>query len=397
MATTTSTLPPVRTANYLPQALAPTISEETISLWLKLGAMEKLEQAVLDGYGDLLIGRTARLPQVNKFLRQVPMFQNKIYEIHSAVSKGKLRELQHLVDRKKLAACRDHVGATPLHKAVIFGYKDIILYLLDRYDTTLHIRDHVKLCKLQYFQYGNLPEHYMKIQDETTLRELRDGYLNNDIRKIKPKKSNSTMNSKKGYFKSTVGRVQIKELINKGNLEALEDIILRGHGGLLLGETSPNPTINDFLTMVPFYLKRIHDVHRAAMRGRLQEITKLLDHKSFAIATDQLGATPLHKAVWYENYDVAEYIVNNFPLSLNITDMDGRTPLHYAAVLRDNKDMYNILLNGGASKSVQDIQGRTPLHYAAFLLDGGEIYQILVDAGADTKAIDANLLLEEFK
>ncbi|XP_023236866.1 ankyrin repeat domain-containing protein 49-like [Centruroides sculpturatus] len=115
--------------------------------------------------------------------------------------------------------------------------------------------------------------------------------------------------------------------------------------------------------MVPFYLKRIHDVHRAAMRGRLQEITKLLDHKSFAIATDQLGATPLHKAVWYENYDVAEYIVNNFPLSLNITDMDGRTPLHYAAVLRDNKDMYNILLNGGASKSVQDIKGKIPDYY----------------------------------
>lgn len=51
------------------------VSEDPITLWLKLGAVDKLEQVVLDGYGDQLYGKTSRIPQVNKFLRQVPLFQ----------------------------------------------------------------------------------------------------------------------------------------------------------------------------------------------------------------------------------------------------------------------------------------------------------------------------------
>ncbi|GBN85947.1 hypothetical protein AVEN_127730-1, partial [Araneus ventricosus] len=67
---------------------------------------------------------------------------NKIREIHQAVSQGRLRDVQHLIDRKKLAFCRDHNGASPLHKAVIFGHQDIIEYLVKRYGGVIHIRDH---------------------------------------------------------------------------------------------------------------------------------------------------------------------------------------------------------------------------------------------------------------
>lgn len=73
--TAASSLPPVRTSCHVPLSLMTSISEETIALWLKLGALEKLEQAVLDGYGDQLCGKTSRIPQVNKFLKQVPLFQ----------------------------------------------------------------------------------------------------------------------------------------------------------------------------------------------------------------------------------------------------------------------------------------------------------------------------------
>ncbi|KAF8791369.1 Tonsoku-like protein like [Argiope bruennichi] len=141
--TAASSLPPVRTSCHVPLSLMTSISEETIALWLKLGALEKLEQAVLDGYGDQLCGKTSRIPQVNKFLKQVPLFQNKIRDIHQAVSQGRLRDVQHLIDRKKLAFCRDHNGASPLHKAVIFGHQDIIEYLVKRYGGVIHIRDHV--------------------------------------------------------------------------------------------------------------------------------------------------------------------------------------------------------------------------------------------------------------
>lgn len=51
------------------------VSEDPISLWLKLGALDKLEQALLDGYGDQLLGKSSRIPQVARFLKQVPMLQ----------------------------------------------------------------------------------------------------------------------------------------------------------------------------------------------------------------------------------------------------------------------------------------------------------------------------------
>ncbi|GFT97965.1 ANK_REP_REGION domain-containing protein, partial [Nephila pilipes] len=76
---------------------------------------------------------------------------NKIREIHQAVSQGRLRDVQHLIDRKKLAFCRDHNGASPLHKAVIFGHQDIIEYLVKRYGGVIHIRDHVSECLLRSY------------------------------------------------------------------------------------------------------------------------------------------------------------------------------------------------------------------------------------------------------
>ncbi|RWS26342.1 uncharacterized protein B4U80_09063 [Leptotrombidium deliense] len=66
----------------------------------------------------------------------------KIEDIHRAVTFGKLRNVQQLIDRKKLAFCRDQMGATPLHKAVIYGQTEIIHYLLDKFPSVIHSRDH---------------------------------------------------------------------------------------------------------------------------------------------------------------------------------------------------------------------------------------------------------------
>lgn len=77
------------------------------------------------------------------------IFQNKIDEIHKAVSTGNLRDVQHLIDRKKLAFCRDQMGASPMHKAVLFQQKPIIDYLLNKYPSVVHARDHVSLLLIQ--------------------------------------------------------------------------------------------------------------------------------------------------------------------------------------------------------------------------------------------------------
>jgi len=51
------------------------ISADVIRLWLKVGNLDKLEQTVLDGYGDLLKGKISRLPKINRFLMRIPQYQ----------------------------------------------------------------------------------------------------------------------------------------------------------------------------------------------------------------------------------------------------------------------------------------------------------------------------------
>ena len=63
------------------------ISEEPILSWLKEGELAKLEQAVLDGYGDHLTGKTSRIPQVEKFLKQIPTFQVSPETVPTVVSR----------------------------------------------------------------------------------------------------------------------------------------------------------------------------------------------------------------------------------------------------------------------------------------------------------------------
>lgn len=390
--TTASSLPPVRTSCHVPLSLMTSISEETIALWLKLGALEKLEQAVLDGYGDQLCGKTSRIPQVNKFLKQVPLFQNKIREIHQAVSQGRLRDVQHLIDRKKLAFCRDHNGASPLHKAVIFGHQDVIEYLVKRYAGSIHIRDHQGRTALHYatflpdqgeiYQYllangaderamdvyGRQPSYYLDGQNENTLRQLRDGSTLNSLRKIKPRYYGqvSAGQTFPNSNRPTITKSQIRELISEGNLNALEDLVLQGQGDRLLGETSSVPKIQSFLSIVPTYMERIYDVHRAVMRDQLEHIVILLENKKLALARDQLGATPLHKAVLFGHYKIAHYISHQFPDVLNAVDMEGRTALHYAAALKDNKNMYGILIEAGLNKGLYDNKGKTADYYAQY-------------------------------
>ncbi|GFW23196.1 ANK_REP_REGION domain-containing protein [Trichonephila clavipes] len=67
--------------------------------------------------------------------------------------------------------------------------------------------------------------------------------------------------------------------------------------------------------------ERIYDVHRAVMRDQLEHVVILLENKKLALARDQLGATPLHKAVWFGHYKIAHFISQQFPETLNAIDL----------------------------------------------------------------------------
>ncbi|GFT05923.1 SCAN domain-containing protein 3 [Trichonephila clavipes] len=49
-------------------------------------------------------------------------------------------------------------------------------------------------------------------------------------------------------------RMQIREMLSNGSLDALEELVLQGHGDRLLGESATNPLVRDFIHMVPIYM-----------------------------------------------------------------------------------------------------------------------------------------------
>ncbi|PIO56504.1 hypothetical protein TELCIR_22096, partial [Teladorsagia circumcincta] len=92
--------------------------EEDIYDWIHTGNVGKLEELVLTGYGDLLLGRNHEVEDADSigFLEVLPQYQAKVQAIHKAVETGNLRAVRLLTDRKKLALCRDSRGLSPLHK-----------------------------------------------------------------------------------------------------------------------------------------------------------------------------------------------------------------------------------------------------------------------------------------
>lgn len=74
--------------------------------------------------------------------------------INDAVAKGNLTDLQALlqptsasgVPRKRissLALCRDQSGNGVLHKAIYYGYTEMVKWLVENFPQTIHIRDRV--------------------------------------------------------------------------------------------------------------------------------------------------------------------------------------------------------------------------------------------------------------
>ncbi|XP_065281438.1 serine/threonine-protein phosphatase 6 regulatory ankyrin repeat subunit C-like isoform X2 [Dermacentor albipictus] len=370
-------------------------SDDPIAFWLKLGALDKLEQALLDGYGDQLRGRSSRIPQVARFLKQVPAVQAQMEEMHEGAMQGRLEEVRNLAEeRRQLAYCRDQQGASPLHKAVLFQQRALVAYFVQHFPAVMHTRDHQGRTPLHYAAvlqdngeiyrmlktagsdenatdvYGHTPDFYLDAPGELTLEQLKEGTSSSRSKKAKHRRRKSGENSTasiRGYSAKPAGlKVQIREIIGQGNLEALEELVLHGHGDRLLGETSPNPVVQEFLDIVPGYIEQISDVHRAVIRGRLREVQTLMSHRSLSLARDSMGATPIHKAVMHGHVDVAQHLADNFRDSLSAKDVEGRTPLHYAAALRDGRKMYNMLIAAGSPTTIVDSKGKTADYYLQY-------------------------------
>ncbi|KAG8175734.1 hypothetical protein JTE90_000962 [Oedothorax gibbosus] len=137
--------------------------DELIEHWIKEGDLLRLEHVVLAGQGDRLIERTSDDKQVQDFLDLVPIYMAKIRAVHEAVAKGQLREVRSILTRKRFALSRDHVGASPLHLAVLHGHTDVSTYIISHFPETMDGPDNE----------GRTPLHYATaLHDNATLYKL---------------------------------------------------------------------------------------------------------------------------------------------------------------------------------------------------------------------------------
>lgn len=132
--------------------------------------------------------------------------------------------------------------------------------------------------------------------------------------------------------------------VRKGDLQAVKQLV-REHPELV------NVTGKDNTT----------PLHESGSRA----IAELLIGGGAAIDTeDKYIGTPLHKAAFYANQDVAELLIAQGADVNAKNRLDGKTALHIVA-WGALTDFMELLIANGADLNAKDNYGRTALHYAA--------------------------------
>nr|XP_045618567.1 uncharacterized protein LOC123770574 [Procambarus clarkii] len=158
-------------------------------------------------------------------------------------------------------------------------------------------------------------------------------------------------------------RGAIKAAERDEDFNPLNNLVIQGDGHKLVGRSSKDPEVNDFLKKVPHHLDTIEELHGAAEDGDTRKVKALLDTKHKVFTKDANHTNILHKAVLNGHTDLTQYLSSKHPELIDDEDSAGRTPLHYAANLDDDGHHYQTLLKAGGDDSKPDKSGNTPDDY----------------------------------
>uniref|UniRef100_A0A0R3RJ35 ANK_REP_REGION domain-containing protein n=1 Tax=Elaeophora elaphi TaxID=1147741 RepID=A0A0R3RJ35_9BILA len=382
--------------------------EENILDWIHTGNLRKLDDLVLIGYADLLSGRTHEVgdPDIRHFLNELPKYQSKIDGIHKAIEAANLRTIKVLVDRKKMAFCRDARHLTPLHKAIVLGQIGIAKFLIKNYPQVTNAMDENKRTPLHYaaalpdggFVYkkmrsvgadskifdcnGRQPSYYLRNPGQINFKAIsteREIILDEIIR---------------NHVTSSYLESNIRQWLNDGNVGKLEQLVLSGCGDLLSGRVTNNLNSKAFLDHLNIYLDEIDEIHKAIKKGDLRCVKELISSKKLALARNRLGHTPLHTAIIYEQTEIIRHIASNFPSVINSSDYNKRTPMHYAAATHDGGHYIKILIKAGADSNALDNEGHTPHYYGLNSVINLELLRKTDDKDSDV-AVAENFVFEQ--
>jgi len=139
-------------------------------------------------------------------------------------------------------------------------------------------------------------------------------------------------------------------------------------------------------------------LNQAVQRGKLDIVKQLLNRgvdinlkEESGIIPVSNGNTALHVAAFYNEKEIAKFLIEK-GAEVNIRNKFASvTPLHWAS-MNGFDEMVNILIKSGADVSIKTIQfgleNETPLHWATSLSAHFEVIKTLVKNGADVNARD---------
>ena len=164
----------------------------------------------------------------------------------------------------------------------------------------------------------------------------------------------------------------------------LVDIVLRGEADLLIGKTSQDTEVQEFINNAQTFKVKVENIHQgtiidnyhltlflchslttaAVQSGSLKSLQEHLDRRKFCMARDKTtNVNILQKAVLLGHQSIVRYLATNFQELINLRDSAGRTALHYAAAVPENNFVYKTLIQRGADTSARDKAGRSPGQY----------------------------------
>ncbi|XP_058794332.1 uncharacterized protein LOC131666023 isoform X2 [Phymastichus coffea] len=354
--------------------------------WLSRGELDKLENVVLEGRGARLLGEQSPDLRTRVFLKGLPNYLTKISQIHDAVIRGSLAEVQRIVDgepKKKLVVAKDSAGTPLIHKAVYYDHQNVVEWIVDNYPTTVEQKDKEGRTALHYCaacrdpeavwdilieagcdasvcdKKGNPAAYYLQRGAEIELPDP-EKMLGHRGRRRHTKHDNPQANSLD--FKPS----NIRIWIHNRDIGKLQQVLWEGHGAKLRCETSNNVRVRRFLEAVPFIMGTIKDIHAATIKNDIDTFRKKVEDPVSPIilsSKDCNGLNVLHKAAGLGYVELAKEILDKYPAIVSAQDGDGRIPLHYAAVCRDGGVMFDLLVEYGSDESKLDNRGKVAAFY----------------------------------
>uniref|UniRef100_A0A6N2MRQ5 Uncharacterized protein n=1 Tax=Salix viminalis TaxID=40686 RepID=A0A6N2MRQ5_SALVM len=252
-------------------------------------------------------------------------------------------------------------GNTPLHIAVQFGHKGVVVEIYKRCGSLL----------TRLNSSGDSPLHVAARCGHLSIVDFL-------VREVLSAERISAENGKTGKFDmlrqgNKVNNTVLHEAVRNGNTSVVQ---------LLLRVDPKLACFENYAGESPLFL--------AAREGKKDILNQILISAPSSAHGGSEGQTALHAAVIERHSDITEILLIEKPHLITEADHHGRTPLYYAAFLGDCKAVGRLLELDKSIAYVFDKRGHSPLHVAA-MYGHANVIKIIIHTCPDSgELLDLN-------